>query len=238
MHVVATARELARLQDLVHRYGTRIRTVRHDVRNASAATTAAQIAVDAFERIDVVVNAARSADPTVEDFSVDSFTVPMETNLFGFAYLIDATLPILRQQKSGRIIEISPAGSRIPALGLSGYHISKDAVEDFTLELANEVAPLGIKVTIVETGSTHNTRLESSVPVVSQCYNKSRIDRAQRAHAHDNQESNDPGSQSRLILSIAEMAEPPVRLVVGADATQPLADTVQALAGLEAKWRD
>lgn len=74
--------------------------------------------------------------------------------------------------------------------------------------------------------------------MVSQRYNKSGIDRAQWAHAHDNQESNDPGSESRLILSIAEMAEPPVRLVVGADATQPLADTGQALAGLEAKWRN
>lgn len=237
-HVVAAARKPERLDELVDQYWGRIRTVQHDIRDASAATTATQIAVDAFERIDVVVNAARSADPRVEDFSVDSFRVPMETNLFGFAYLIDATLPILRRQRSGHIIEISPAGSRIPALGLSAHHVAIHAVKGFTLELAHEVAPLGIKVTIVETGSTQNTRLESSVPVVSQRYNKSGIDRAQWAHAHDNQESNDPGSESRLILSIAEMAEPPVRLVVGADATQPLADTGQALAGLEAKWRN
>jgi NADP-dependent 3-hydroxy acid dehydrogenase YdfG len=64
--VLATSREPVRLQDLVHRYGSRIRTEQHDVRNASAAATAVQVALDAFDRIDVVVNAARSADLTVE----------------------------------------------------------------------------------------------------------------------------------------------------------------------------
>lgn len=76
---LATAREPARLQDLVQCYGSRIRTVQHDIRNASVAATAVQIAVDAFDRLDVVVNAARSADPAVEDFSVESFRVPIET---------------------------------------------------------------------------------------------------------------------------------------------------------------
>lgn len=110
----------------------------------------------------------------------------MEINLFGFAYLIDATLPILRRQGSGHIIEISPAGSRIPALGLSAHHVAIHAVKGFTLELAHEVAPLRIKVTIVETGSTQNTRLESSVPVVSQRYNKMTTRKATiRAASHD-----------------------------------------------------
>jgi NAD(P)-dependent dehydrogenase (short-subunit alcohol dehydrogenase family) len=139
--VLATVRVPARLQDLVHCYGSRIRTVQHDIRKASVAVTAVQIAVDAFDRLDVVVNAARSADPAVEDFSVESFRVPIETNLFGFASLIDATLPILRQQRSGHITGISPEGSFIPSLGFSGYHISKDAIEDFTLDLAQKVAP-------------------------------------------------------------------------------------------------
>src|SRR5215831_15293835 len=82
--VVATARKLERLHELVDRYGNQIRTVQQDVRDALAAATAVRTAMDAFDRIDVVVNAARSAHPTVEDFSVDSFRVPMETNLFGF----------------------------------------------------------------------------------------------------------------------------------------------------------
>jgi len=81
--VVATARKPELLHELVRRHGDRIRTVQHDVRDASAAATAVRTAVDAFDRIDVVVHTARSAETTVEDFNVDSFTVPIETNLFG-----------------------------------------------------------------------------------------------------------------------------------------------------------
>lgn len=236
--VVATARKLERLHELVDQHGDRIRTVQHDVRDASAAATAVQTAVDAFDRIDVVVNAARSPDPTVEDFSDESFRVPVETNLFGFAYLIDAVLPILREQKCGHIIEISPAGSRIPALGLSAHHIAIRAVKDFTLELAHEVATLGIKVTIVETGSTHNTRLEPDVPVISEPFNENVIAPSQGARAHDRQGPNDPGEIARLILRTAEMAEPPLRLLVGSEATHYLTDPSQSLGELEAKWRN
>jgi NAD(P)-dependent dehydrogenase (short-subunit alcohol dehydrogenase family) len=83
-HVVATARKPERFYELVERYGGRIRTGQQDVRDPSAAETAVQTAVDAFGRIDVVVDAARSAEPAVEDFEVDTFRVPVETNLFGF----------------------------------------------------------------------------------------------------------------------------------------------------------
>ena len=69
----------------------------------------------------------------------------METNLFGFAYLIDATLPILRQQRSGHIHRDFPGRQSHSPLGLSGYHRSKNAVEDFALELAHEVAPLAAR---------------------------------------------------------------------------------------------
>ena len=71
----------------MHRHADRIRTVQHDVREASAASTAKRTAVDALDRIDVAVHTARSAETTVEDFNVDSFTVPIETNLSGFVYL-------------------------------------------------------------------------------------------------------------------------------------------------------
>jgi NAD(P)-dependent dehydrogenase (short-subunit alcohol dehydrogenase family) len=87
----------------------------------------------------------------------------MDTNLFGFAYLIDATLPILCQQRSGHIIEIPPQGSRIPPLGLSGYHISKDAVEDFTVDLAHKVAVRGHTDRVVQVGFA--VRIEGPSPV-------------------------------------------------------------------------
>ena len=236
--VVATARKLERLRELVDRHGDRIRTVQHDVRDASAAATAVQTAVNAFDRIDVVVNAARSADPTVEHFTVDSFRVPMETNLFGFVYLIQAAFPILRQRGSGHIIQISPAGSRVNLGGFSAHQISKQAVERFTVDLARELAPLRIKVTNVETGGVRNIRVEPYVPVISEPFNENVIAPSQGARAHGRQGTNDPGEIARLILQTAEMAEPPVRLVVGPEATHYLADESQSLREFEAEWRN
>lgn len=225
-HVVATARKLERLHELVDRYGDRIRTVQQDVRDASAAATAVQTAVDAFGRIDVLVHAARSAEPAVEDFEVDTFRVPIETNLFGFVYVMEAALPILRQQGHGHVIQISPAGSRVNYGSFSAHQISKHAVERFTVEFARDVAPIGIKMTIVETGRTRNTPLKPYVPVVSELYNESGADPAQPAHAQDNQEADDPRREARLILQIAEMAEPPMRLLVGSEAsTSPMQPT-------------
>jgi NAD(P)-dependent dehydrogenase (short-subunit alcohol dehydrogenase family) len=237
-HVVATARKPERLHELVDRYRDRIRTVQQDARDPSAAATAVQTAVDAFGRIDVVVHAARSEEPAVEDFEVDTFRVPVETNLFGFVYVTQAALPILRHQGHGHIIQISPAGSRVNYGSFSAHQISKQAVERFTVEFARDVAPLGIKVTIVETGGTPRTRVETPVSVVSERYNESGADRAQLAQSQDNQEADDPRCEARLILSIAEMAEPPLRLLVGSEASQYITNAGHALGGFEENWRN
>jgi NAD(P)-dependent dehydrogenase (short-subunit alcohol dehydrogenase family) len=142
----------------------------------------------------------------VEDFEVDTFRVPVETNLFGFVYVTQAALPILRQQDHGRVIQISPEGSRINFGSFSAHQISKQAVERFTFEFARDVTPLGIKVTIVETGGTPRTSLATPVSVVRERYNESALDPTQRAHAQDTQDANDPGSEARLILWIAKIA--------------------------------
>jgi NAD(P)-dependent dehydrogenase (short-subunit alcohol dehydrogenase family) len=226
------------LHELVERYEDRIRTVQQDVRDPSAAATAVQTAVDAFGRIDVVVHAARSAEPMVEDFEVDTFRVPVETNLFGFVYVTQAALPILRQRGHGHVIQISPAGSDVNYGSFSAHQISKEAVDLFTVEFASDVAPLGIKVTIVETVGTPRTRVETPVSVVSERYTESGADRAQPAHAQDNQEADDPRREARLLLSIAEMAEPPLRLLLGSEVGQYVTSAAHALGGFETNSRN
>jgi NAD(P)-dependent dehydrogenase (short-subunit alcohol dehydrogenase family) len=233
-HVVATARNPERLHELMDRYGDRIRTVQQDVRDASAAATAVQTAADAFGRIDVVVHAARSAEPAVEDFEVNTFRIPVETNLFGFVYVTQAALPILRQQGDGHVIQISPEGSRINFGSFSAHQISKQAVERFAVEFARDVAPLGIKVTIVETGRAHNDGFESSAPLVTGRHIESVVRPTQPINAHDTQEPNDSNKVARLILWTAGMAEPPLRLLVGSEASQRLVDAGDVFA---ASWR-
>src|SRR5215469_7230658 len=111
----------------------------------------------------------------LEDFEVDTFRVPVETNLFGFVYVTQAVLPILRQRCHGHVIQIqiSPAGSRVNYGSFSAHQISKQAVDLFTVEFAGDVAPLGIKVTIVETDGTPCARVETSVSVDRERYNES-----------------------------------------------------------------
>ena len=107
-------------------------------------------------------------------------------------------------------------------------------VDLFTVEFAGDVAPLGIKVTIVETdGTPPCTRVETSVSVDRERYNESGPDPAQPAHAQDNQEADDPRREAGLLLSVAEMAEPPLRLLLSSDVGQYVTSAAHALGGFE-----
>jgi len=175
----------------------------------------------------------------LEDFEVDTFRVPVETNLFGFVYVTQAVLPILRQRCHGHVIQIqiSPTGSRVNYGSFSAHQISKQAVDLFTVEFAGDVAPLGIKVTIVETdGTPPCTRVETSVSVDRERDNESGPGPAQPAHAQENQEADDPRREAGLLLSVAEMAEPPLRLLLGSDVGQYVTSAAHALGGFETNW--
>src|SRR5262249_57530201 len=110
-------------------------------------------AVDTLGRLYVVVNNAGYADlVSVEDSSIEGFRRQIDTNLLGVVNVTKAALPVLRQQGSGHVIQISSLGGRIANAGLSGYQAAKFAVGGFSEALAQEVAPLGIKVTVIEPG--------------------------------------------------------------------------------------
>src|SRR5882724_3249657 len=151
--LVATARKPEDLSDLVAQYGDRVRAVALDVTDAAAARAAVAAATSAFGRLDVVVNNAGYANiNSIEDLPEDDFRAQIETNFFGVVNVTRAALPVLRAQRDGHIIQISSIGGRRASVGLSAYQSAKFAVEGFSEALANEVRPLGIRVTIVEPG--------------------------------------------------------------------------------------
>jgi len=86
----------------------------------------------------------------IEDTSLAEFRAQIETNLFGVIILTKGVLPYFRERKAGRIIQITSIAGRIGPIGRAPYAAAKWGVEGFTESLAKEVAPLGIKVTIVE----------------------------------------------------------------------------------------
>ena len=151
--LVATARDPRRLKDLVEKYGDQVRTAPLDVADEDAAYAVVQVAVDAFGRLDVVVNNAGYGDiAPFEQVSSERFKALVDTNFYGVVNMTRAALPIMRKQKSGYILQISSVGSRLALPGSAAYHAAKWAVGGFTEALAQEVAPFGVKVCALEPG--------------------------------------------------------------------------------------
>jgi len=151
--LVATARDPRRLQDLLDKYGVQVRERQLDVTDETAAEAAVQVAVDAFGRLDVLVNNAGYGDVApFEQLSSERFKAVIDTNFYGVVNLTRAALPIMRKQKSGCILQISSVGGRLALPGSTPYHAAKWAVGGFTESLAQEVAPFGVRVCALEPG--------------------------------------------------------------------------------------
>ena len=151
--VVAGARRPEDLKALVERYGEHISPVRLDVRDQEAARAAVGKAVDAFGRLDVLVNnAGYQYNAPFEQISPEQFRDVIETDLFGVVYTTRATVPVMRRQKGGHIFHVSSIGGRVTIPGNSPYHAAKWAVGGFSDSLADEVASFGLKVCTLDAG--------------------------------------------------------------------------------------
>src|SRR5467141_895637 len=240
--LVATARKPAQLADLVDRYGGQVRAVALDVTDGRAAGHAIQSAVDAFGRLDVLVNNAGYANVnSIEDMAAEDFREQVETNFFGVVNVTRAALPVLRTQRDGHIIQISSIGGRGATPGLSAYQSAKWAVGGFSEVLAKEVGPLGIKVTVLEPGGMRTDWAGSSmrVPPISEPYQPT-VGAMARLH-HDLGSANalgDPAKVARVVLEVASMAEPPLRLILGSEAYAYAAAAARARAEADAARHD
>src|ERR1700728_2475303 len=151
--VVAGARRTEELAPLVARYGQRLNPVKLEVRDEGAAKAAVQLAVDSFGRLDVLVNNAGYGQfAPFEQMSAENFKAVVATCFYGVVYTTRAAVPVMRQQKSGHIFQVSSVGGRLAVPGYTPYHAAKSAVGGFSDSLAMEVAPSGIKVCTLEPG--------------------------------------------------------------------------------------
>ena len=119
--LVATARDPRRLDDLVNKFGERVRAVSLDVADESAAQAAVQVALDAFGRLDVVVNNAGFGDiAPFEQLSAERFKAVIDTNFYGVVNVTRAALLIMRKQRSGYMFQIFFVGGRVARSGSTG----------------------------------------------------------------------------------------------------------------------
>jgi NAD(P)-dependent dehydrogenase (short-subunit alcohol dehydrogenase family) len=112
-----------------------------------------QTAVAAFGRLDVVVNNAGYGDiAPFEQLSAERFKAVMDTNFYGVVNVTRAAVPLMREQRSGCMLQISSVGGRLTRPGSTPYHAAKWAVGGFTESLAQELSPFGVKVCALEPG--------------------------------------------------------------------------------------
>jgi short-subunit dehydrogenase len=172
-----------------------------------------------FRKIDVLVNnAGFGFAGAIEETSNEEIREIFEANFFGTLRVTQMALPIFRQQKSGHIIQISSHGGFKAFQGFGIYNASKFAVEGFSEALAVEVAPLGIKVTLVEPGPFRTSFAGNSfreAETVIEDYNGTAGAFRQRMKAVDGKQEGDPTKAAKAIIEIANLENPPLRLPLG-----------------------
>jgi NAD(P)-dependent dehydrogenase (short-subunit alcohol dehydrogenase family) len=239
--VVAGVRSTSALDDLAAKYGDeRLAVVSLDVTDADAARAAVATAVDRFGRLDVLVNNAGYANvSSVEDVDFEDFRTQVDTNLFGVVRLTQAALPVLREQRSGHIVQVSSVGGRMATPGLSAYQSAKWAVGGFSSVLAGEVAPLGIKVTVLEPGGMRTDWAGSSMRIdaIRPEYDET-VGVMARMFNPETTAASDPAKVARLLLDVVTLPEPPLRLLVGPDAFAYATAAGRALLAEDEKWRE
>lgn len=238
--LVATARDPKQLADLVERYGDRVRAVPLDVTDEHAATMAVQLAVDAFGRLDVLVNNAGYGNlASIEDTTSRDFRAQIETNLFGVVNMSKAAIPVMRQQGSGRMLQFSSIGGRIGPIGRGAYAAAKWGVEGFSEVLAKEVGPLGIKVTIVEPGGFRTDFAGSSQNIYpdNPVYASTVGTVARFQREYNGAQPGDPTRAAAALLKLAGLDEPPMRLLLGSDAVRAAEEADRARVEADKKWR-
>jgi len=213
--VAGTARDTSTLDALVETYGDRFLPLQLDVTDHDADVAAVQRAAQHFGRLDVVVNNAGYGHfGMVEELTEAEARAQIETNLFGALWVTQAALPILREQGSGHIVQVSSIGgiSAFPTVGI--YHASKWGLEGFSQALAQEVAGFGIHVTLVEPGgfSTDWSGPSASRSEELEAYAAVREAASKRPSAND---PGDPHATRSAILKVVDAEEPPLRVFFG-----------------------
>ncbi|MEW4229676.1 oxidoreductase [Priestia megaterium] len=242
-YVVATSRNLKDIEVFKQQAPERALILELDVHNEKDATQAVQTAVETFGKIDILVNnAGYGLLGAFEELTDEQIRHQFETNTFGLMNVTRAALPVLRNQGNGHIINISSVLGLTSFPGLSVYSSSKFAVEGFSIGLAEEVAPLGIKVTLVEPGAFRtkwaNTTLDKAAKQNMNVYQETAGGLREWLTGINGVQPGDPNRAAKILVQIPELENPPLHLVLGREALQNAKDKlIPQLHALE-KWSE
>lgn len=233
--VVATGRNLDQLRAAwpdAAAHADKLALVALDVTDPAQAAAAVQAAVERFGRIDVLVNnAGYGSLGNFEEVSADDVQRQFATNVFGLMHVLRATLPVMRRQRAGRVLNISSIGGALGFEGSSIYCASKFAVEGLSASVALEVARFGIHVTAVEPGFFRTDFLDASSVHYGGTPVADYADIASAAASYGQYNHAQPGDPAKLgavLVELARMPNPPAQFVAGSDAVAMLTGALQA----------
>jgi NAD(P)-dependent dehydrogenase (short-subunit alcohol dehydrogenase family) len=221
-NAVVTARDVARVAELADTAPERVLAVALDVTRPEQAAAAVQQAQERFGSVDVLVNNAgygyRAAVEEGDDADVRAL---FETHFFGAVAMIKAVLPGMRARRRGAIVNISSSAVQLTPMGSGYYSATKAAIEGMSGALHDELAPLGISVTVVEPGAFRTDFAGRSLAQSATVIDDYAATAGQRRKEHDTMHGNQPGDPAKAaaaILAAVESGEPPAFLLLGADA--------------------
>ncbi|MDO9415963.1 oxidoreductase [Pararhizobium sp.] len=240
--VVVTARNPAQVEDLVSGNEDKALALKLDVTKPDEVAAAVKAAEERFGRIDVLVNnAGIGYFGSVEESELDEVRRMFEINVWGLSAMTRAVLPGMRKQRSGTIVNLSSIGGirAFPSVGY--YNATKFAVEGLSEALSQEVAPLGIKVLLVEPSGFRTDwagRSANDAPQTIDDYRSTSDKRAGEIREASGKQPGDPVRAAQAIVKAVEAKDPPLRLLLGKAALAGARGKVEALRKDFEAWAD
>jgi NAD(P)-dependent dehydrogenase (short-subunit alcohol dehydrogenase family) len=238
--VVATARDETKLADIVEGFEGQALALKLDVTDGANIAEVLREAEAKFGRIDVLVNnAGYGYLAAIEEGEDDAVRAMFDTNVFGLVDVTKAVLPGMRKQRSGAIVNLSSIGGLVSFPSTGYYHATKYAVEGLTKSLAIEVAPLGIKVMLVEPGPFRTDfagrSLGQSREQIAD-YAETAGKRRQEAAARNGKQQGDPVRAGQAIIDAISSEKPPLHLLLGAPALMLARKQLETMAAEFDTW--
>lgn len=218
--VAATSRNLKELTNQIENQEKNFLPLQVDITNDLDVKRAIQTVIDSFGKIDVVLNnAGYYLAGSIEEISDEEFRKTTDVNLFGTVNVIRNVMPFLRQQKTGHILNISSNMGYVGFANTGSYNASKFAIIGLSEALAQEAEQFNIKVTVIAPGMFRTSFMSDSTLSVA----KNKI-KAYKVDEHVNMlksfDGNQPGDPKKLVkilLTITQLAHPPLHLPLGSD---------------------
>jgi len=241
-NVVATVRSNGNLAHIEREYGEKIRVVKLDVTINDQIQEAVNSAIDSFGRIDVLVNnAGYGLVGALEEYSEEEMYKNFNTNFWAAINIIRKVLPVMRDQKTGHIINISAGAAIMNETGFSIYAASKAALDLASEALCWELKPLGIRVTNVVPGPFRTdfitrslNKAEKNIDDYDQTVGKF----VEFLEKIDGKQPGDPDKAAEAIINITKLEKPPIYLYLGEYAYKSANRKIKTMKKYLDDWED